>query len=63
MEKAFLFLVVVFFTVFSGCDSYCDGGQPKNGLSIERYDNGNIESKTEVKNCLCHGNDENYYMS
>lgn len=63
MKNKIYFLPFVLLTIVSSCGSYCDNGQPKNGVQIERYSNGNIESKAEVKNCKCHGIEEQYYMS
>lgn len=63
MRNKITFLSVMLLATISSCQTYCDNGQPKNGIQIENYANGNIESKTEVKNCLCHGTRENYYLS
>jgi hypothetical protein len=63
MKNRICLLPFVILVIVSGCETYCDNGQPKNGVQIEYYSNGNIESKTEVKNCLCEGVDERYYPS
>jgi hypothetical protein len=63
MKNRIYFLAVALLTFVSGCASYCDNGQPKNGVQIENYSNGNVETKTEVKNCKCHGIKEIYYPS